>query len=150
MYNKYQKISQVECGCIEELFNFHLDTHNLERISHPSIKTKVIVHPENTQVGEKIHFTTRRLFIPTYWEVEVETLEKPYKIVNIAHKSPFNYWKHSHTFAQKDYGIEWIEQVEFIPPLGVVGRFLEPVIIKEMDDIFEHRHRVTLELLKEH
>jgi len=148
MYNRYQKVSQVECSCIEELFNFHLDTQNLEKISHPSITTKVLTPQKNTQEGETIHYTTRRLFIPTVWEMEVQAVEKPYRIVNIAKKSPFEYWKHSHSFQEKEYGIEWVDEIEFIPPLGIVGRFLEPVIIKELDDIFEHRHKVTLELLK--
>lgn len=148
MYNRYQKISQVECSCIEELFNFHLDIQNLERISHPSIKTTILTPQKDAKVGETIHYTTRRLFIPAFWEMEVEIVEKPYKIVNVAKKSPFEFWRHSHTFTEKDYGIEWTDEIEFIPPLGVVGRFFEPVIIKELDDIFEHRHKMTLELLK--
>jgi len=148
MYNRYQKISQIECSCIEDLFNFHLDVQNIEKVSHPSLNTKVLNPQIQTKQGEVLHLQTRRFYISMVWEMEIALIEKPYKIVNIATKSPFHYWRHSHIFQEKDYGIEMIDQVEFIPPFGMVGKFLEPIIAKELDKMFEHRHQATIELLK--
>jgi len=148
IYNRYEKISQIECRCINELFDFHLDMSNLNKISHPSTSTQVLTAPNfSAQEGEKVYLKTRRFFIPLMWELEIIEIEKPYKIIHMANRSPFRHWRHSHIFQEKDYGIELIDKIEFIPPMGVMGGFLEPIIIKELDKMLEHRHQKTIEIL---
>ncbi|MEA2027590.1 MAG: hypothetical protein U9N49_01255, partial [Campylobacterota bacterium] len=121
---------------------------NYSKISHPSTRTKVLTAPDfSAQEGERVYLKTRRFFIPLMWELEITSVEKPYKIVHMAKRSPFPHWRHSHIFKQKDYGIELIDEIEFIPPMGVVGNFLEPMIIKELDKMLEYRHKTTIELL---
>ncbi len=141
------KTSHINCR-LEELFDFHLDSNNITRITPSNIKVELLNSDTETFEGKIVKLKTTKLFIPTYWEVKIEKLEKPNILIDVAIKSPFKYWKHQHIFTQKDSICELKDIIEFELPFGVLGKIVEPFIKYDIQNMFEHRHEKTKELLE--
>jgi len=144
--NKYEKVTLIRCE-IEDLFNFHLDVNNLKNITPPD--TKVTLLNENFIPKEKgiLKLKTVKNFIPTYWEVRIDKLESPNLLVDVAIKSPFSYWVHSHVFTKKGNMCELKDIVEYKLPLGKFGQLFNFFIKKELDSMFAFRHEITKKML---
>jgi len=143
---KFEKISTINCK-IEDLFNFHLDMKNLENITPPNTKVDLINKDFVPHQGGILKIKTVKNFIPTTWEVKIDKIEEPNLLVDIALKSPFKYWKHSHVFTQKGNICELKDVVEYELPFGAIGNFFDFFIQKELRDMFDYRHKVTKEIL---
>lgn len=144
---KYEKTSMINCS-LEELFDFHLDVNNLKKIT-PS-DTKVTLLNENfiPKQGAILRIKTVKSFIPSNWEVKIEKLQRPNILVDLALKSPFTYWKHSHVFSKKGNICELKDVVEYKLPLGKIGEFFDFLIRKELEKMFSFRHKQTKKLLE--
>ena len=97
---KFEKISTINCK-IEELFQFHTDMRNLVNITPPDTKVNLINKDFVPHEGGVLKIKTVKNFIPTNWEVKIDKMQEPSLLIDIAIKSPFKYWKHSHVFTQK-------------------------------------------------
>ena len=86
-------------------------------------------------------------FIPTIWEVKIDKIQEPNLLVDIALKSPFKYWKHSHKFTKKGNSVELKDEVAYELPLGKLGELFDFFIKKELDNMFTFRHNITKEIL---
>ncbi len=143
---KFEKISTINCK-IEDLFNFHLDMKNLENITPPNTKVDLVNKDFVPHEGGILKIKTVKNFIPTTWEVKIDKIQEPNLLVDIALKSPFKYWKHSHVFTQKGNICELKDVVEYELPFGAIGNFFDFFIQKELRDMFDYRHKVTKEIL---
>lgn len=144
----YEKKSLVKCS-VDELFAFHLDTANLQAISPKNIKVTLLNEGFEPKEGAVLKLRTLKNFIPIIWEVKIETLKAPNLLVDIAMKSPFKTWKHSHIFTHIDEDTcELRDVVEYSLPFGFLNFLFERFVENELVSMFEHRHRVTRELCK--
>jgi len=144
--NTFEKVSTINCS-LEDLFDFHLDIKNLENITPPDTKVKLLNKDFIPHEGGVLKIRTVKSFIPTTWEVEIAKIEKPNLLVDIAHKSPFKYWKHYHIFTQKGNICELKDVVEYELPLGALGQLFNFFIQSELKKMFDFRHKVTKEIL---
>lgn len=94
------KTSKIKCS-VEKLFEFHMDSNNIKKITPSNIKVKLLNEDLKTYEGKIIKINTTKFFLTTAWEVKIKKLEKPNLLVDIAIKSPFKYWEHNHVFTQK-------------------------------------------------
>ncbi|AXH12932.1 SRPBCC family protein [Halarcobacter bivalviorum] len=145
--NKFEKSSLINCKQ-DELFEFHLSMDNLKEITPDNIK--IIFLQENFFPKEKeiLKIKTIKNFIPIIWEVKIEKIEKPNLLVDIAIKSPFLYWKHSHIFTKKGNLCELKDIVEYKLPFGKIGNLFNFLIEKELNNMFSYRHKKTKKLLE--
>ena len=143
---KFEKISTINCK-IEDLFEFHTDMRNLENITPPDTKVDLINKDFVPHEGGVLKIKTVKSFIPTTWEVKIDKLQKPNLLVDIALKSPFKYWKHSHIFTQKGNICELKDVVEYELPFGMIGNLFDFFIQNELSKMFDYRHKVTKEIL---
>jgi len=120
---------------------------NLENITPPNTKVDLINKDFVPHQGGILKIKTVKNFIPTTWEVKIDKIEEPNLLVDIALKSPFKYWKHSHVFTQKGNICELKDVVEYELPFGAIGNFFDFFIQKELRDMFDYRHKVTKEIL---
>lgn len=141
------KTSLINCT-VEELFDFHLDSNNISKITPSNIKVKLLNSDTETFEGKIVKLITTKLFIQTYWEVKIEKLEKPNILVDVATKSPFKYWKHQHIFTKKGDMCELKDSIEFVLPFGIFGRIFELLIQYDIKNMFEYRHQKTKEILE--
>ena len=133
---------------LEELFNFHLDTNNIKLITPSHTKVELIDYEEKTYEGKIIKLKTTRAFIPITWIVKIEKYEYPNLMVDVAIKSPFTFWEHKHIFKQKGNMCELKDDINYIPPFGILGKLINPFLKKDIQNMFAYRHRQTKLLLE--
>jgi len=133
----------------EELFNFHLDSNNIKKITPSNTKVELLNEDTTSFEGKIVKLKTTKFFIPTFWEVKIEKLQTPEILIDTAVKSPFKYWRHQHIFIKKEDGAELKDIVEFELPFGKLGKLLLPLMKKDIKEMFEYRHEQTKKILEE-
>jgi len=134
---------------LEELFNFHLDTNNIKKITPKHTKVELIDYEEKTYEGKIIKLKTTRAFVPINWIVKIEKFQYPNLMVDVAIKSPFAFWEHKHIFTQKGSMCELQDSIKFALPFGIFGKLITPFIKKDIKKMFEYRHLKTKMLLED-
>lgn len=143
----YQKSSLIECS-IEDLFHFHLDLNNLKAITPKDTKVTLVGELFTPKEGDVLKLKTVKNFLPIDWEVKIEKIQAPTLLVDLALKSPFKYWKHSHVFTQMENGIcNLTDVVEYELPFGFLGVFFDFIVRYELKKMFAYRHEVTKSIL---
>ncbi len=141
------KTTIIDCS-LEELFEFHLDSNNITKITPENIKVELLNSDTKTFEGKIVQIKTTKFFIPTYWEVKIEKLQKPDILVDVAIKSPFKYWKHQHIFTKKNDKCELKDMIEYELPFGFLGSFIKTFIDMDIKNMFDFRHIQTKKLLE--
>jgi ligand-binding SRPBCC domain-containing protein len=81
--------------------------------------------------------------------VEITAVEAPTRLVDTALTSPFRRWRHTHAFRAIGADTEMTDSVEYDPPFGFLGRWLDPVVTRPMlAAMFRYRHTQTAALLE--
>lgn len=142
----FEKTSLLNCS-IEELFDFHLDVGNLKKITPKDTSVELLNKDFVPQEGKLLNIKTKKNFIPTIWQVKIEKLQRPNILVDVAVKSPFKFWEHSHIFIQKGNVCELKDVVRYELPFGKIGELFDFFIQNELQKMFDFRHRVTKEIL---
>ena len=142
-----EQSSIIQCS-LEDLYKFHLDSNNISKITPANIKVELLTDDTLTYEGKIVKLKTTKLFIPTYWEVEIEKIEKPTLLIDKALKSPFKFWRHQHIFTQKKDCCELKDIIEYQLPFGLLGKVFEPFIELDIKNMFAYRHQKTKELLE--
>lgn len=144
----YEKRSLIQCD-IEDLFHFHLDLNNLKTITPKDTKVSLVGEMFTPKEGDLLKLNTVKNFIPIYWEVLIQKIDKPNLLVDLAIKSPFSFWEHSHIFTQKEEGIcELTDIVKYKAPLGFLGVMFDFFVRYELEKMFTYRHEITKEILE--
>ena len=144
---KYEKTSFIDCT-LEELFDFHLDVNNLKAITPDNIQITFLEENFTPKENGVLKIKTVKNLLPVKWEVKIEKLQRPNILVDLALKSPFKYWKHSHVFTKKGNMCELRDIVEYELPFGKLGALFDFFIKKELDAMFTFRHNKTKKLLE--
>lgn len=146
----YEKTSLIFCT-VEELFDFHLDFNNLKAITPKDTKVTMQDAMFTPKEGDILRLKTVKNFITTTWEVEIRTIQKPNLLFDVALKSPFKVWRHSHIFTQLEDGVcELTDRVEYELPFGIFGSLLDFIIQLKLAKMFAFRHSVTKKILEVH
>jgi ligand-binding SRPBCC domain-containing protein len=144
----YEKTSLIECE-LEALFAFHIDTKNLQAISPKNIKVTLLNKDFLPKEGAILKLKTVQNFLPILWEVKIERLEAPNLLVDVAIKSPFRFWKHSHIFTQKEDGLcELKDRVEYELPFGFLNSLFDTFVYYQLQSMFGYRHDMSKRLLE--
>lgn len=145
---RYEKSSRLKCD-IDKLFNFHLDLNNLKTITPKDTKVTLLNEMFVPKEGDILRLRTVKNFIPIVWEVQIEKLDYPTLLVDVALKSPFGFWKHSHIFTDLGDGYcELKDAVEYKPPFGFIGNIFSFIIEYELKKMFNFRHEITKKLIE--
>lgn len=144
---KIIETTQINCS-LDELFEFHLDSQNITKITPSNTKVELLSEDTPAFEGKIVKLKTTRIFIPIIWEVRIEKLEKPNILVDLSIKSPFKHWKHQHVFTQKGNQCELQDIIEFELPFGMLGKIIEPLLTFDIKKMFKYRHKKTKEILE--
>lgn len=141
------KSSYINCD-IKSLFDFHLDTNNLTKITPTNIKVELLTKDFKPVVSQVLKIKSTKYFIPMMWEVKIEKIEEPNLLVDIALKSPFKFWEHKHIFINHGNFSELKDVITFKMPFGIFGKLLEGFVKKDLQKMFDYRHKATKEILE--
>ena len=144
---KFEKKSLISCT-IDELFEFHLDSNNIKKITPNDTKVEIISKNFVPTEGEVLEIKTTKFCIPTFWAVEISLIKKPTMLVDTAVHSPFEFWRHSHIFTQKGNLCELKDVIEYELPFGILGNIFASFIERELENMFLYRHKQTKIILE--
>jgi ligand-binding SRPBCC domain-containing protein len=139
---------------IEQVFAFFADPANLPRLMPPALSTR-IERIEPTPVpglpaaaGTDIQITFRPIsFLPVRlgWVARIVELVPPSYFIDEQQSGPFQYFHHRHGFLSETrnsiVGTLVTDDIDFVLPLGFLGRVASPLVRLQLVAAFAARRR---------
>lgn len=135
---------------IERVFDFFGDATNLERITPPELRFRIVTPtPIAMGQGTLIDYALRLRGIPLKWRTLISRWDPPHAFVDEQIAGPYTQWIHTHTFTALGPSQTRIEdEVRYRLPLDPMSRIMLPVVRWQLDRIFDYRQFRVAELLK--
>jgi ligand-binding SRPBCC domain-containing protein len=132
-----------------QLFAFHELPDAFLRLLPPGEKIRVIQIAPNLNVGSRTIVRIRIVFVWVTFESLHTAYDPPHSFEDQQVRGPFRSWRHRHLVEPHPDGAVLIDDIEYTPPLGLLGRIADPIAIKpRLRKVFAFRHRVTREWLE--
>lgn len=129
---------------VEDVFNFHTDTHNLPLITPPSTQVTIVSMDTPLHEGSRVVLDIKRFGITTMWDMQIAVFSAPNTIVDAMIKGPFAFFRHERQFIKVDEKLTRMEEtISFSPPFSWLGDILFWFLKKDMDAMFAYRHKAT-------
>ena len=141
----FEKRSRIRAP-VSVLFDFHQDPANLHRINPPGVRVIQLSLPPEWKAGARLGVSVSLLgLFRQDWEVCLEEVSPPVRLVDVAVQGPYRAWRHSHQFEEIEPGLSWlIDRVEYLPPGGRWVGWLDPLLFRpQLAVLFAWRHHQT-------
>lgn len=150
MHNLYKVSIETKISTpVEALFDFHLDTNNLPKITPPNTKVDIIKLPRPMHEGAVVVLDVTKFWIKQHWEVEIVKLQAPNIIVDRAIISPFADFVHEHIFEAVEKNSSLLrDNIYFSLPLAPLSDIIAPLVKRDIRRMFAHRHQETKRILE--
>ena len=128
----------------EEVFPFFADAGNLELLTPPSLRFRILTPPPiEMAVGTLIDYRIRLRGIPMRWQSEITVWEPPHRFIDEQRRGPYRMWVHEHVFtprkgAAQDEGTLSKDIVQYAVMGGAIAQRL--FVASELERIFEYRN----------
>lgn len=128
-----------------EVFRFFADATNLERITPPWLRFRIVTPlPITMQVGVCIDYRLRVHGVPFSWRTRIAAWEPPYRFVDEQLRGPYRRWVHEHLFLEGEAGTTCVDRVEYAVPGGAL---LDRLLVRrDVERIFAFRRGALLQL----
>lgn len=128
---------------LEEVFAFFADAFNLERLTPPWLRFRVLTPaPIEMREGALIDYRLRLHGLPLRWRSRIALWEPPHRFADEQVRGPYRRWHHTHRFEPGGEGTTVIDEVDYAVWGGsLVDRLL---VRGDVERIFAYR-RATLE-----
>lgn len=128
-------------GPPEAVFPFFADAHNLEAITPPLLRFRIVTPgPIEMRVGTLIQYRLRLHGLPISWLTSIQAWEPPHRFVDQQIRGPYALWHHTHTFTDDSAGGTLMtDTVRYALPLWPLSRIAMPLVERDLDAIFAFR-----------
>jgi ligand-binding SRPBCC domain-containing protein len=134
-----------------EVFPFFADALNLERITPPWLRFRVVgPRPVEMGAGALIEYRLRLHGVPLRWLTRIDVWEPPHRFVDRQLRGPYGRWRHEHTFAGDGRGGTLMrDRVDYSLPLGPAGWLADALLVRrDLRRIFDHRAESVARFIK--
>jgi len=134
----------------EEAFAFFSDAFNLERITPPFLRFRILTPPPiRMEAGTLIEYRLALFGIGFRWKTLIESWEPETHFVDRQLKGPYSLWHHTHTFEEIAPGrTRMRDLVCYRLPMGPFGWIAHRLFVRRMlDQIFDYRAVATAQIL---
>ena len=119
---------QVLDGTPDELFAFFADAFNLEALTPPLLRFRVVTPaPIDMGVGAFIQYRLRLHGVPVGWKTLIQAWEPPHRFVDVQVSGPYALWHHTHELTPVgDAQTLMRDTVRYAVGFGAAGRDRQP------------------------
>lgn len=129
---------------LDDAWRFFATPKNLEAMTPDFLNFKILSKvPDVVHSGLIIEYRIRAVFgIPMRWLTEIKHVEEQARFVDEQRVGPFPFWYHEHRFEPVEGGIVMKDEVHYVMPWGILGRFIHWIFIRgRLLEIFRFRKR---------
>src|SRR5687767_1866044 len=124
----------------ETVFAFFADAGNLERITPPELRFRILTpHPISMQEETLIDYGLRLFWVPLRWRARITDWQPPVGFVDEQVSGPYRLWRHVHRFYDGWEGTVVEDTVQFRLPFGRFGDLFHPLVRLQLGRIFRFR-----------
>jgi ligand-binding SRPBCC domain-containing protein len=140
-------------GTPDEVFAFFADARNLEAITPPLLRFRVMDSGAQAIAmgpGALIRYRLRVRGMPVGWLTAIREWDPPHRFVDEQLRGPYALWHHTHTFEPDPEGEGTLmrDVVRYALPFGPLGELAHRLFVgRDLDAIFDYRARRITELL---
>ena len=97
------------------------------------------------------YIVTPILGIKTKWVTEITHVKELEYFVDEQRFGPYALWHHKHFIKEIDGGVEMEDIIDYKVPMGILGQFVQPFLVKpKLEEIFAYRQKKLIELYGEY
>ncbi len=133
------------------VFAFHQRPEAITEIMPPWEKVAIVGEVPPIEPGRRVTLRTKIGPVPVTWVAEYTDEFEPGRLFTDRQVSgPFAQWLHHHWFLDDGAGGTILrDEVDYVPPLGPIGRWLgNAFILRKLDKMFTSRHEATRRLVE--
>jgi ligand-binding SRPBCC domain-containing protein len=141
---------QVLDGTPDELFAFFADALNLEALTPPLLRFRVVTPaPIEMGVGTFIQYRLRLHGVPVGWKTLIQAWEPPSRFVDVQISGPYALWHHTHELTPVDDARTLMrDTVRYAIGFGPLGELAHRALVRrDVEAIFDFRAREIPRLL---
>lgn len=125
---------------LPDVFKFFARAENLEQITPPWLRFRIVSAPAEMRRGALITYALRVRGIPMRWLTEIEEWDPPHGFVDVQLKGPYKFWRHAHRFSAVDGGTLVEDSVRYALPFGLLGEAVHRLQVRrDISRIFDYR-----------
>ena len=141
--------SQVVPVEIDEAFAFFADARNLEAITPPWLRFRIVEAPRTLGTGSVLRYRLQLFGLPLSWCSEIVEWRPPFGFTDVQFSGPYRRWEHTHSLRAVDGGTEIHDHVVYRLPYEPLAGLLAPVTVRPwLAAIFDYRARQTAARLR--
>ena len=134
---------------INEVFSFFCDASNLEAITPPFLRFKILTpQPIEMREGTQIEYSLSLFGFPIRWKTLITEWSEGVSFVDEQISGPYATWIHRHEFEPSENGTLMRDSVDYREPFGAIGQIVHALFVRRtLDSIFDHRSSAIKNLL---
>ena len=140
--------SQVVAAGLEEAFAFFADPWNLEAITPPWLRFRIVEAPHRLERGSFLRYRLHLFGVPIRWRTEIVDWRPPRSFTDLQLSGPYPLWEHTHRLSTVSGGTEIFDLVRYRLHGGPLAPLVRRLAVgRWLDEIFDYRAERLWELL---
>ncbi|HET9341339.1 MAG TPA: TIGR01777 family oxidoreductase [Candidatus Eremiobacteraceae bacterium] len=131
---------------LEEVFAFFSETRNLERLTPPELKWRILSIASTMRLGTTVDYSLRVHSVPIKWRSLATEWVPDQGFTDVQVRGPYLWWKHVHRFEREGSGTLVRDRVEYALPLAPLGEIARSLVRRDIESAFAFRRRVLGEI----